>query len=98
MANFSELDRYLFGQATHYEIYRKLGAHPTDEYSIRGVCFDLWAPNAARVWVIGSFNGRDEGGNEMKRLEPETICTSTSSRQRTESACTRRILMRTTRS
>ena len=45
MANFSELDRYLFGQATHYEIYRKLGAHPTDEYGIRGVCFDLWAPN-----------------------------------------------------
>ena len=41
MANFSELDRYLFGQATHYEIYRKLGAHPTDEYGIRGVCFDL---------------------------------------------------------
>jgi 1,4-alpha-glucan branching enzyme len=112
MANFSELDRYLFGQATHYEIYRKLGAHPTDEYGIRGVCFDLWAPNAARVWVIGSFNGWDEGANEMKRLEPETmgifelfipvsrrvICTSTSSRRRTESACTRRILMRTTRS
>ena len=73
MANFSELDRYLFGQATHYEIYRKLGAHPTDEYGIRGVCFDLWAPNAARVWVIGSFNGWDEGANEMKRLEPETM-------------------------
>ena len=73
MANFSELDRYLFGQATHYEIYRKLGAHPTDEYGIRGVCFDLWAPNAARVWVIGSFNGWDEGANEMKRLEPERM-------------------------
>ncbi|MCI7522560.1 1,4-alpha-glucan branching protein GlgB [Roseburia hominis] len=73
MANFSELDRYLFGQATHYEIYRKLGAHPTDEYGIRGVCFDLWAPNAARVWVIGSFNGWDEGANEMKCLEPQTM-------------------------
>ena len=97
MANFSELDRYLFGQATHYEIYRKLGAHPTDEYGIRGVCFDLWAPNAARVWVIGSFNGWDEGANEMKRLEPETMG-SFESRRRTESACTRRILMRTTRS
>ena len=57
MANFSELDRYLFGQATHYEIYRKLGAHFTDQYGIRGVCFDVWAPNAARIWVIGSFNG-----------------------------------------
>ena len=56
MANFSELDRYLFGQATHYEIYLKLGAHFTDQYGIRGVCFDVWAPNAARIWVIGSFN------------------------------------------
>lgn len=73
MANFSELDRYLFGQATHYDIYRKLGAHPTDEYGIRGVCFDLWAPNASRVWVIGTFNGWDETAHEMECLEPETM-------------------------
>lgn len=72
MANFSELDRYLFGQATHYEIYRKLGAHFTDQYGIRGVCFDVWAPNAARIWVIGSFNGWDETADEMTRLEPDT--------------------------
>lgn len=71
MANFSELDRYLFGQATHYDIYRKLGAHPTDQYGINGVCFDLWAPNASRVWVIGTFNGWDETADEMERLEPE---------------------------
>ena len=73
MANFSELDRYLFGQATHYDIYRKLGAHITDQYGIRGVCFDLWAPNASRVWVVGSFNGWDETANEMERLQPETM-------------------------
>ena len=23
-----ELDQYLFGQGTHYDIYKKLGAHP----------------------------------------------------------------------
>ena len=73
MANFSELDRYLFGRATHYEIYRKLGAHFTDQYGIRGVCFDVWAPNAARIWVIGSFNGWDETADEMTRLEPDTM-------------------------
>ena len=73
MANFSELDRYLFGQATHYDIYRKLGAHPTDQYGIKGVCFDLWAPNASRVWVIGSFNGWDETADEMECLEPESM-------------------------
>lgn len=60
MANFTELDRYLFGQATHYEIYRKLGAHFTEEKGVKGVCFDLWAPNARRVFVIGTFNGWEE--------------------------------------
>lgn len=73
MASFSELDRYLFGQATHYEIYQKLGAHPTDAYGIKGVRFDLWAPNASRAWVIGSFNGWDETENEMQCLEPEEM-------------------------
>lgn len=73
MANFTELDRYLFGQATHYEIYRKLGAHFTEQEGKKGVCFDLWAPNASRVWIIGSFNGWSETANEMVRLEPETM-------------------------
>ena len=27
--HFGELDQYLFGQATHYDIYKKLGAHLT---------------------------------------------------------------------
>ena len=27
---FTELDQYLFGQGTHYDIYRKLGAHPRE--------------------------------------------------------------------
>ena len=29
---FTELDQYLFGQGTHYDIYRKLGAHPVLQY------------------------------------------------------------------
>ena len=28
---FTELDQYLFGQGTHYDIYRKFGAHPTTQ-------------------------------------------------------------------
>ena len=73
MANFTELDRYLFGQATHYDIYKKLGAHLCVQDGFKGVCFDLWAPNASRVWVIGSFNDWNETADEMKRLEPETM-------------------------
>ena len=27
MCNFTAMDCYLFGQATHYDIYKKMGAH-----------------------------------------------------------------------
>ena len=30
---FTELDQYLFGQGTHYDVYRKLGAHPVKPVS-----------------------------------------------------------------
>ena len=73
MANFTELDRYLFAQATHYDIYKKLGAHPCVQNGFKGVCFDLWAPNAKRVWVIGDFNGWNEWENEMECIKPETM-------------------------
>ncbi|MBO5069994.1 MAG: 1,4-alpha-glucan branching protein GlgB [Roseburia sp.] len=73
MANFTELDRYLFGQATHYEIYKKMGAHLTEQDGVKGVCFDLWAPNARRVWILGSFNDWNEWANEMERLQPESM-------------------------
>ena len=70
MGRFSELDMYYLGQATHYEIYRKLGAHPTEEKGKKGVYFAVWAPNVAKVSVIGSFNNWQEDANEMERLEP----------------------------
>lgn len=34
---FTELDQYLFGQGTHYDIYRKLGAHPTIQRRKKGI-------------------------------------------------------------
>lgn len=27
MKNITDLDMYLFGQSTHYDIYKKMGAH-----------------------------------------------------------------------
>ena len=70
MGNFTELDMYLFGQGTHYDIYKKLGAHPAEIKKKKGVLFDVWAPHAAKVWVIGTFNDWDETAHEMERLEP----------------------------
>ena len=50
---FTELDQYLFGQGTHYDIYKKLGAHPTMRGRKKGVYFAVWAPNARSVSVVG---------------------------------------------
>lgn len=68
MGNFSELDMYLFGQATHYDIYKKMGAHVQTKDGIEGVYFDVWAPHAAAVAVIGEFNGWNETSHMMERL------------------------------
>ena len=73
MSNFTDMDCYLFGQATHYDIYRKMGAHLMTMNGEKGVCFDVWAPNAEKVYVIGDFNGWNETSHEMKRVEPNTM-------------------------
>ncbi len=73
MEHFSELDMYYLGQGTHYDIYKKLGAHPTKEKGREGVYFAVWAPNAQKVSVIGEFNDWKEDADEMERLEPMGI-------------------------
>ncbi len=72
----SEADQYLFAQGTHYDIYKKLGAHPTVQEGREGVFFGVWAPNAESVHVIGSFNGWDETANPMKKIGPGGIHTA----------------------
>lgn len=64
----SETDQYLFAEGTHYDIYKKLGAHLSEEDGVAGVYFAVWAPNASAVHVIGSFNGWDGNANAMKKL------------------------------
>lgn len=70
MEHFSKLDMYYFGHATHYDIYKKLGAHPATEKGKKGVYFAVWAPNAKKVSVVGTFNDWQTDENEMERLEP----------------------------
>ena len=68
--HFSEYDQYLFGKGTHYEIYEKLGAHPTRQDGEEGVYFAVWAPNAQSVSVIGEFNGWDTQANPLVKVGP----------------------------
>ncbi len=64
----SEADQYVFGQGSHYDIYKKLGAHPCTKDGKKGVFFAVWAPHAREVHVVGSFNGWDVNANPMRKL------------------------------
>ncbi len=72
----SEDDSYLFGQGTHYDIYKKLGSHFSEENGKKGVFFAVWAPNAAQVYVIGTFNGWNETANPMQLQKKSGIFTT----------------------
>ncbi len=58
-------DGYLFAEGNHYQIYQKLGAHPCRAAGINGTNFAVWAPNALRVSVVGSFNHWDSRCHPM---------------------------------
>ena len=60
---FGEQDQYYFGHSTHYNLYEKLGAHPTEMNGEKGTYFAVWAPNAKSVSVIGDFNGWNTEAN-----------------------------------
>ena len=64
----TELDSYLFGQGTHYEIYNKMGAHIAKKDGKPGVYFAVWAPAAKDVYVIGEFNNWNAFGYDMKKI------------------------------
>lgn len=64
----SDWDQYLFGAGTHYEIYKKMGAHKVNVDGVDGVYFAVWAPHAVSVSVIGEFNGWAYKKNPMARL------------------------------
>jgi 1,4-alpha-glucan branching enzyme len=66
---FGEMDAHLLAEGTHFESYRKLGAHLQTLEGVDGVCFAVWAPTAARVSVVGDFNGWD-GRRHPMRLHP----------------------------
>ena len=65
MNRITEMDRYLFGEGTHYEIYQKLGAHLGKSSGQMGCFFAVWAPHAKAVSVVGEFNNWQDGVHDM---------------------------------
>ena len=62
-------DAGAFFGGTDSEAYRFFGAHRAQRGEEAGYLFRLWAPNAARVSVVGDFCGWDAGAYPMARNE-----------------------------
>ena len=67
----TDTDLRLLHEAEHtaenlQRLYATLGAHPVEHEGIRGIRFVVWAPNAARVSVIGDFNRWDGRLHSMR--------------------------------
>ena len=62
-----DLDIYLIAEGRHRRLYDVFGAHPRTLQGVDGVSFAVWAPNAARVSVVGDFNGWDGRRHVMRR-------------------------------
>ena len=75
MKMISDLDIYMFGKGTHYEIYNKLGAHIVQRNGVKGTFFAVWAPFAFSVSVVGDFNSWDISKNIMVYDEVSGIWT-----------------------
>src|SRR5689334_745096 len=58
-------DLHLFNEGTHLCLHEKLGAHLLTRDGVDGVHFGVWAPNAARVSVIGDFNAWDKSAHPL---------------------------------
>ncbi|MDH5379005.1 MAG: 1,4-alpha-glucan branching protein GlgB, partial [Gammaproteobacteria bacterium] len=61
-----DYDLHLFGEGKHWHIHRFLGANPWVADGVEGVLFATWAPNAARISVVGDFNQWDGRVHPMR--------------------------------
>jgi 1,4-alpha-glucan branching enzyme len=61
------MDDYYAAEGTHLRLFDRLGAHPMTVEGYSGTHFALWAPNAARVSVVGDFNGWDGRRHVMRK-------------------------------
>ena len=67
LPGIGELDKHLFNEGSHQKVYEMMGAHLVKMGDVSGVRFTVWAPNAKRVSVVGSFNNWD-GRRHLMRL------------------------------
>ena len=65
-ALLAQADAWLLGEGTHLRPYALLGARLHAVDGVQGTRFAVWAPNAARVSVVGDFNFWDGRRHPMR--------------------------------
>jgi 1,4-alpha-glucan branching enzyme len=65
-SSITQDELYLFGEGRLKLAYKTLGAQCMTQEKVTGVRFAVWAPNAERVSVIGSFNNWDGRIHSMR--------------------------------
>ena len=63
-----EIDLYLFGKGTHYDLYRKFGGRLMHHQGVSGVAFTVWAPSAQSVSVVSDINHWEGRALPMRSL------------------------------
>lgn len=63
-----DFDLYLLAEGTHRRPWDCLGGRPVTHQGVDGFAFSVWAPNARRVSVVGSFCHWDGRLFAMRRL------------------------------
>ncbi|MGL4847739.1 MAG: 1,4-alpha-glucan branching protein GlgB [Clostridium sp.] len=63
----NDYDKYLFHEGKCVTAYNFMGAHLRIENKKHGARFTVWAPNAKRVSIIGSFNNWND--NDLYNLQ-----------------------------
>lgn len=68
LPTLGEIDLHLINEGRHLRLWERLGAHPCTVDGVAGTSFAVWAPNAVRVSVVGSFNDWDARVHPMRML------------------------------
>ena len=63
-AGISEFQLYLFNEGTNFRTYEMLGAHKIKG----GYRFAVWAPNAEKVCLCGSFNNWNDADMPLEKI------------------------------
>lgn len=65
----SKDDIYLYNEGKNYKSYNLFGSKLVEDKDKKGVQFNVWAPNAKEVRVVGNFNGWDGHKHVMKQVK-----------------------------